>query len=310
MWNAPRRVVVAQRAPQPRGRDQQLEPRPARELVVVGRVQVAQHGVGDVGVDVEGGRAGRPVRRALVAADRPPRERGAVEAQLARALGGEVERRVAPVERIADGRGGGVGEHGQHEALGVPEDVPVVAVARQPLGGDRALLRARGGLQRVEEGEAHGLLELVVAVDLDVGALPVVVEVLALVVEEAGEPRAPRGRERGAGLVADRDHRALAGPAVGQVLGQRQRLAVADLGAHRHPREVVEALVLGDRALRSLDLVVHPRRHPQGALARAVHEHRAQLVGAVVLRHERRGQDRGRARVRAAGRHVLVGDEL
>ena len=161
----------------------------------------------------------------------------------------------------------------------------------------------------MEEGEAHRLLELVVAVDLDVGALPEVVEVGALVVEEAVEPGAPRGRERGVDLVADRDHRALARPPVGQVLGQRQRLAVADLGADGHAREVVEALVLGDRALGPVDLVVHRaairRRWP-----RAVHEHGAQLVGAVRLRHEGEAQDRRRARVRAADRHVLVGDEL
>ena len=162
----------------------------------------------------------------------------------------------------------------------------------------------------MEESEAHGLLELVVAVDLDVRALPVVVEVLALVLEQAVEPRAPRGRERGVGLVADRDHRALAGPPVGHVLGQRQRLTVADLGADRHPREVVEALVLGDRALRPLDLVIHPRRHPQRALPRAVHQDGAQLVGAMRLRDQRRGQDRGRPRVLAARGHVLVGHDL
>ena len=246
-----------------------------------------------------------------MAADRPPRERGAVEAQLARALGGEVERRVAPVERIADGLGRRVGEHGQHEALGVPEDVPVVAVARQPLGGDRALLGAGGGLQRVEEGEAHGLLELVVAVDLDVGALPEVVEVLALVLEEAVEPRAPRGRERGVGLVADRDHRALAGPPVGQELGQRQRLAVADLGAHRHAREVVEALVLGDRAL-AAPRPRGPSPPPSAGRSRACGARARARSSWVPCDSETSGaaQDRGRARVRAARGHVLVGDEL
>jgi hypothetical protein len=165
--------------------------------------------------------------------------------------------------------------------------VPVVAVAGQALGGDRALLRARGGLQRVEQREAHGLLELVVAVDLDVGALPEVVEVLALVGEQAVEARAPRRGEGGADLVADRDHRPLARPPVGQELGQRQCLAVADLRAHRHPRDVVEALVLGHRPLGPVDQVVHLHRHSQLARARPVHEDGAQLVDAVVLRDER-----------------------
>ena len=94
-------VVVAERAPEPRRLDEQLEADLALELVVVGRRLVADDRVGDVRVDVERGGAGRPVAGALLAADRPPRERRALEAELARPLAREVERRVAPAQRVA-----------------------------------------------------------------------------------------------------------------------------------------------------------------------------------------------------------------
>jgi hypothetical protein len=54
-------VVVAERAPEPRGFDEQFEPGRASEVFVAGCGLVAGDGVGDVGVDVEGGGAGRPV---------------------------------------------------------------------------------------------------------------------------------------------------------------------------------------------------------------------------------------------------------
>src|SRR5262249_56996310 len=77
-------VVVAQGAPQPGRLRQQLHANAAVELLIAGRVDVADHRVGDVRVDVEGGGAGRPVARALLAGDRPPREGGALETTLAR----------------------------------------------------------------------------------------------------------------------------------------------------------------------------------------------------------------------------------
>ena len=61
----------------------------------------------------------------------------------------------------------------------------VVARPGQALGGDRALLAAGARLEDVEQREAHGLLQLGVAVDLDVGALPEVVEIGALLGEQA-----------------------------------------------------------------------------------------------------------------------------
>ena len=61
----------------------------------------------------------------------------------------------------------------------------VVAGAGQALGGDRAALGPRGGLEDVEEREPERLLDLRVAVELDVGQRPVAVEVLALGRREA-----------------------------------------------------------------------------------------------------------------------------
>src|SRR5205823_3135134 len=98
--------------------------------------------------------------------------------------------------------------------LGVPEGMPVIPRPRQALRGDRALLRARAGLKRVEEREAKRLLQLEVAVELDVGAIPEVIEVGALLLKEPLPAGVPRLRQRGAHLVAQGRHRALARPAV------------------------------------------------------------------------------------------------
>ena len=70
------------------------------------------------------------------------------------------------------------------------------------MAGDRALLGARARLQRVEEREADGLLELGVALELDVGALPEVVEVRALAVEQPVPAGVAGLGERGDDLVA------------------------------------------------------------------------------------------------------------
>ena len=79
-------VVVAQRAPQPRGLGQQLQADVAFEGLVAGGVDVADDRVGDVGVDVEGGGAGRPVAGAFLAVDGAPREGRAGEPELGGAL--------------------------------------------------------------------------------------------------------------------------------------------------------------------------------------------------------------------------------
>ena len=301
---------MAERAPQPRGGDQEVEARALLELLVLGREQVAAHGVGHVGVDVEGGGAGGPVARALLPADRPPREGHALELEHLRPLGREIHRRMAPAQRVARRLGRRVGQHRERVRLHVPEGVPVVAAAREALGRDRPVLRPGARLQDVEEREADGLLEREVAVELDVRPVPEVVEVLALRLAQAVPAGPPRGRERRLGLVAQRRQRALARPAVGQQLDDAQRLPGLQLRADRHAREVGLALGRGVDVVRAVEDVVHPRRHPQLALLGAVDQRRAQVVDPVVLADERGAQRGRRPRVVGLAGHGLVGDEL
>ena len=136
-------VVVSERAPQPGGLDEQLGADLALEVLVVGGVEVADDGVGDGGVDVERGRAGGPVARRLPAPQRPPWERCALEPQLAGPVEGDRQRQLAPAQRVGRRRRLGVHERRQHEDLGVPEGVAVVAGAGQALGGDGPLLGPR-----------------------------------------------------------------------------------------------------------------------------------------------------------------------
>src|SRR4051795_463168 len=58
-----------------------------------------------------------------------------------------------------------------------------------PVAGAPPPLRARAGLQHVEHPEPDRLLQLVVAVDLDVAGVPELVEVGPLLVQQALEPR-------------------------------------------------------------------------------------------------------------------------
>src|SRR5204862_22349 len=83
----------------------------------------------------------------------------------------------------------------------------IVARPGQTLGRDRALLRARPRLQGVEEPEADRLLQLGIALELDVRAVPEVVEEGALAVHEPVPARVLGLRARGDGLVSDRAER-------------------------------------------------------------------------------------------------------
>ena len=190
---APLGVVVAERAPQSRGLDEQFESDLAFERLVVGCGLVAADRVGDVGGDVKGGRPGWPVAGAFLAGDRAPGKDRACKSEQPRSLAGEPKRCVAPTQRVARGIGDGVRQDRQDERLAVPERVPVVARARQALCWDRAALASGARLERVEEREAHRLLELGVAFQLDVGALPEIVQVVALAGTRPSQPvsRAP-----------------------------------------------------------------------------------------------------------------------
>ena len=66
--------------------------------------------------------------------------------------------RMAPAQRVGGGLRCGVGEHRQDERFGVPERVPVIARAGQPLRRDRAPFGPGTGLQEVKQRETHRLL--------------------------------------------------------------------------------------------------------------------------------------------------------
>ena len=189
-------VVLAERAPQAGGLDEDRQADLALEFLVFGGVEVVHDGGSDVGVDMEGGRACGPVAGAFLAVDRPPGERRAREAELGRVRAGGVEGQGPPAQRVRRGGRVRVGQHGEHERLGVPEGVAVVPGPRQALRRDRPLLGAGAGLQDVEEPEPDGVLDLHVAVDLDVGALPEGVEECALLLR-AGRPSRPVPRRPG-----------------------------------------------------------------------------------------------------------------
>ena len=187
---------------------------------------------------------------------------------------------------------------------------PVVAGAGQALGRDRAPLAPGAGLQGVKEREAHRLLELGVAFELHVGALPEVVEIFALGVEQPLPARVARLRQRSDDLVAQRSRRALARPPVGQQLDHPQPLPRRHVGGDRHAREVLAAL---GRRLGSRwpgDDVIHRGGQPQRAPLGDVHEHGAGVMVCKLLRSQDCAQLRRRTGIELGWRHRLVGHEL
>jgi hypothetical protein len=112
---------VAEAAPKASSCDQEVKGRPSFEILVTSRVEVADDGVSDVCIHVEGSNAGRPVGRALLPGDRSPRERRALEAQLTGPLLSWTENRTSPFQRVLHRGRIGIGEDWEHERLGVPK---------------------------------------------------------------------------------------------------------------------------------------------------------------------------------------------
>src|SRR5690606_25154592 len=200
-------VEVAEAGPQPGRLDEEVEALVRVEDRVPRGVDVAADGVGDVGVDVEGGGARGPVAGALLAVDRPPREGGAGQVQLAGAVLGDGQRVVAPEQGVLGRLGQRVGERREGVGLLVPEGVPVVAATGEALRRDRPSLGTGRGLDHLEQGEPDRLLELVVAVDLDVGVVPELVEVAPLLRDQAVPAGAAGRGPRGVDLAAQGGHR-------------------------------------------------------------------------------------------------------
>ena len=268
-------------------------------------------GVGDVGVDVQRRGARGPVARALLPTDRPPGERDAAKAELPGALLGQVHRGMPPQQHVPDDFGRHVGERMQRVGLAVPEGVPVIAAAGQPLGRDRPPLGSCPRLDDLEQREPDRLLERGIPVELDVGAGPDGVQVVALLRQQT-LPAGAHGRgECRIDLITQRVQRPLAGPAVGQHLHHAEPLSRLQTSAHGDPGQVGLAVRGGHRFRRSVHDVVHAGRHPQPAGLRAVHQVGLQLGVGVLLGHEGGAQRRGRARVVAVALHErLVRDEL
>ena len=255
----------------------------------------------------------RPVAGALLAVDGPPGVGRARQAELLGVVPGDRQRVVAPAERVGGGVRLGVGQHREHERLGVPERVPVVAGPGQALGRDGPVLGPGARLQDVEEAEPDRLLDLDVAVHLDVGALPEVVEVGPLLVEQPLPAGQLGCRDGAADLVDEGGPGPLGGPAVAHVLDDAELFARRDLGRDHQAAEVGERLGLDRHPLGAVDVVNHRGGEPELARAGGVHEEGPRLVavhGHVILADQGLGQGRGGAGVAGGGRDVLVGDQL
>ena len=204
---------------------------------------------------------------------------------------------MAPPQGIASGVRSGVRQHGQDERLGVPERVSVVAWSRQALGRDRPLLRPCAGLDRVEQAEANCQLQLGVTIDLDVGAIPELFEVGALVGTQALPTGVSRLRQRRRDLVEDRRGRALTRPSVADELDNTKGFSGHEIRGHQQARKVFEAFRVRRRARRPLDHVIHSGGDRQPTRAGRVLEHRARVAIAEELRAQRRLECRRSARV-------------
>ena len=281
------RVVVAERAPEARRLDEQLDPDLALERRVAGGVLIPHHGIGNVRADVERRCPRRPVAGALVSADRAPGEGCTGKAQLARPLAGKVERRVTPAKSVSSCSRRCVRQHGQDEVLGIPERVAVVAGAGETLRADRALLGPRTGLKRVEERKANSLLQLGVTVELDVRTPPEVVQVGTLRRDQplpAGMPRFGESRD---GEISDGGEGTLARRAVREELDDAQPLAGSEVSRNRHPAHVGGALGGDLQVVRALDEVIHGGGEPKPARPGRVDEDDTVVVRRVLLGLER-----------------------
>ena len=303
-------VVVPERHPQPGGLDQHGKATVLFERLIAGHDAVALEGHRDVGVDVPGRGTRRPVGRALLSADGPPRESGTLEAEFGRPLPGEVQCRGPPAQRVGYRVRQGVGQHREHETFGVPEGVAVVAGPGESLAGDRASFGARTGLHQVKEPEPHGLLGFRVAFDLDVRVLPEVVEVLALRVQQRFPPAVARAVQCRGGLVAQCRSGAQTRPAIGDVFDDAQLLSRAQPADHCRPRQVRAGIGGELHSPRHVDFVVHRGGHHQRAGPGPVHEKCSGFRVFVVDGFQRVVQDGRDPRVGRGLWLVLVGDEL
>ena len=115
-------------------------------------------------------------------------------------------------------------------------------------------------------------MDLVIAIDLNVGPLPEIVQVLSLLTEQTVPPGLAGHGERGVDLVAQRLLGSLRRPTVGDVLDDTQTLPWFERDSHRYSTEVGETLGRNLRTGRPLHQVIHGRSHRQLAVLGAMHE--------------------------------------
>ena len=155
--------------------------------------------------------------------DRAPREGRAGEAERAGPLPGRVEGGVPPAQRVGHRRGLGVGQHRQHEHLGVPERVPVVARARS--GPWPAIGRRSARAPACSTWNSPNRTACCTSGSPStshVGGRPRTRPgTPAARASSPSQPVKRRGGQRGVDLVAQRRQRAPAGPAVGEELDHR-----------------------------------------------------------------------------------------
>src|SRR5438105_302404 len=111
--------------------------------------------------------------------------------------------------------------------------MPVVASAREPFGGDGSALRPSAALQQLEQGVTHCLLKFIVALDLDVGALPKRPEEVLLLITQSRPPTSRSRREGALDLGPNRGQGPLGRPAIRDELLDPQGLALAETGGDR-----------------------------------------------------------------------------
>lgn len=140
--------------------------------------------------------------------------------------------------------------------------MPVKPGTGQGLARDTAALRSCTGLQHVEEREPNGLLQDRIPIDGDVRAIPEVVKVGSLLLEQHVEA-AVAGPEQSRGhLVTQPACCSLARPGVGQQLDHAQPFSRSQHADGAGASPVGPRVSDGLNPPRSLDQVVHADGRP------------------------------------------------
>jgi hypothetical protein len=162
----------------------------------------------------------------------------------------------------------------------------------------------------VEQPEPHRLLHLGIPVDLDVGAVPEVVQEGALPGEHHVPAGLPGRGQRRPHLVTHGRERPPSRPAVGDELDHPQLLPRPQHGRRGDQAAVLEHPGLNPYRGRAVDEVIHRGPDPQPALPGLVHQHHSGFRGVAVLVTERIRRRRGHPGIGAGRRQLLVREEF